>query len=92
MVVFCTLLGVFVGWLYLRTRSPWAPALAHGSLNAVSGLPLMFLTGVRLTYGGVLTSLVGWIPLAVLVGWLVWSRRFPLEEGERSAELVEVVS
>ena len=34
MVVFAVLVGAFFGWLYLRTRSPWAPALAHGSLNA----------------------------------------------------------
>lgn len=31
-------LGVFLGWLYLRSRSIWMPALAHASANLFSGL------------------------------------------------------
>lgn len=78
MVVFTVLAGAFFGWLYLRTRSPWAPALAHGSLNAIAGLPLLFLTGVDITLGGTLASLIGWIPLALFVAWLVWTNRLPV--------------
>jgi hypothetical protein len=78
MMGFTTLLGAFFSWLYLETRSPWAPALAHGAVNAVAGLPLLFLTGVDLTLGGTLASLTGWVPLAALVGWLVWSGRLAL--------------
>lgn len=79
MVVFTVLVGAFFSWLYLRTHSPWAPALAHGSLNATAGLPLLFLTDVNMTIGGTLVSLIGWIPLAFLAGWLVWSRRLPVD-------------
>ena len=43
MVVFSILLGTILGWLYLNTQSPWTPALAHGSVNAVAGLPVLFL-------------------------------------------------
>lgn len=82
MVVFSVLVGAFFSWIYLRTRSPWAPALAHGSLNATAGLPLLFLTGVNMTIGGTLASLIGWIPLALLVGWLIWSRRLPVDPEE----------
>jgi membrane protease YdiL (CAAX protease family) len=78
MVVFTVLAGAFFGWLYLRTRSPWAPALAHGSLNAIAGLPLLFLTGVDITLGGTLASLIGWIPLALFVAWLLWTNRLPV--------------
>lgn len=78
MVVFTVLVGAFFSWLYLRTRSPWAPALAHGSLNATAGLPLLFLTGVDITLGGTLASLIGWIPLALFVAWLVWTNRLPV--------------
>ncbi|MEA3351923.1 MAG: type II CAAX endopeptidase family protein, partial [Chloroflexota bacterium] len=46
MIVFTVLCGAFFSWLYLETRSPWAPALAHGALNASAGLPLLFLKGV----------------------------------------------
>ena len=79
MAVFTVLVGGFFSWIYLRTRSPWAPALAHGSLNATAGLPLLFLTDVNMTIGGTLVSMIGWIPLALLVGWLVWSRRLPVD-------------
>ena len=79
MIGFCILFGAILSWLYLRTSSPWAPALGHGSLNAVAGLPLLFMPGVDLALGGTLTSLTGWIPLALFVGWLVWSKRLPTE-------------
>jgi membrane protease YdiL (CAAX protease family) len=78
MIVFCVLLGAILSWLYLRTQSPWAPALAHGAVNAVAGLPLLFLSGVDISFGGTLASLAGWIPLGLFVGWLVWSRRLPV--------------
>jgi membrane protease YdiL (CAAX protease family) len=79
MVVFTMLVGAFFSWLYLRTRSPWAPALAHGSLNATAGLPLLFLAGVDITVGGTLASLIGWIPLALFVAWLAWTNRLPVK-------------
>ena len=29
--------GIFVGWIYLRSRSIWMPALAHAAINLLSG-------------------------------------------------------
>lgn len=78
MTGFCILMGAIFSWLYLRTRSPWAPALAHGSLNATAGLPMLFLQGVDVTYGGTVLSLVGWIGIVLFVLWLVWSKRLSL--------------
>jgi len=92
MIVFCLLFGAILSWLYLNTRSPWAPALGHGSLNAVAGLPLLFLIGVDISIGGTLASLIGWIPLALFVAWLAWTRRLPVEETisiEKTQEVVE---
>lgn len=74
MIVFCVLFGAIMSWLYLRTGSPWAPALGHGTLNAVAGFPLLFMPGVNMVLGGTLTSLVGWIPLVLFVGWLIWKQ------------------
>jgi membrane protease YdiL (CAAX protease family) len=74
MIGFCVLFGAILSWLYLRTGSPWAPALGHGALNAFAGLPLMFMPGVNMALGGTLTSLVGWIPMILFVGWLIWKR------------------
>ncbi len=79
MIVFTVLLGIIFSWLYLKTKSPWAPALAHGTVNAVAGLPLLFLTDVNLSLGGSLTSVSGWLALAALVGILYWKREIPLK-------------
>ena len=78
MIVFCVLFGAILSWFYLRTRSPWAPALGHGSLNAIAGMPILFMPGVDMAYGGTLTSVIGWIPLVMFVGWLLWSKRLPV--------------
>ena len=83
MVMWCVLLGIFMSWLYLETRSPWAPALAHGAVNATAGLPMMFLLpGVNTTLGGTLVSLSGWFGLAAFALWLVVTHRLPLRGGE----------
>ncbi len=79
MLVFTLLLGIILSWLYLNTQSPWVPALAHGSINAVAGLPVLFLLpGFNQALGGTLASVSGWIALAVFVGWLVATRRVPV--------------
>ena len=78
MVVFTLLLGIIFSWLYLYTQSPWVPALAHGAVNAVAGLPVLFLVpGFNLALGGTLASISGWVVLFVFVGWLVATRRVP---------------
>lgn len=79
MVVFTTLLGAVFSWLYLNTESPWASALAHGSLNASGYLPLLFMPDVDRIIAGTPASLVGWIALVGFVTWLVLSRRLPVE-------------
>jgi membrane protease YdiL (CAAX protease family) len=80
MTVFTVLLGVFFSWLYLKTNSPWAPALAHGTINAVAGLPLLLMTSLMDPWGGALTSVAGWIALAVLAGILFALGEIPTRE------------
>ena len=79
MCLFTTVIGILFSWLYERTQSIWAPALAHGAINAIAALPLYFLadggaSGYLLgpTPAGLLSVLPG-LALAVLV--LVRSRR-----------------
>jgi membrane protease YdiL (CAAX protease family) len=36
-------IGIFLGWLYLRSRSIWVPALAHASANLFSQLIFSFM-------------------------------------------------
>ena len=49
-------LGIFLGWIYLRSKSIWMPALAHASINLFSG----FLYGMTMNYNEISRQLV-WI-------------------------------
>lgn len=90
MIVFTVLLGIFFSWLYFKTGSSWAPALAHGTVNAVAGLPLLFLTFVEYPKGGALTSVAGWMALALVIGILYGIKEIPLREVENvSRETLE---
>ena len=83
MMVFCILTGIIIGWMYLCSRSPWVAAVAHGSLNAWAGLPILFLVpGYDTALGGTLTSITGWVVMLLFIGWLIWSRRLPVQEDE----------
>ena len=79
MIVGCTLLGTVLSWMYLNTRSPWTTALAHGAVNAAPGLAIFFLKpSFDTALGGSLLGLAGWIPMALFITWLTWSKRLPV--------------
>ncbi len=83
MIVFSILLGTILSWLYLNTTSPWAPALAHGAVNAVAGLPLLFFRpGFNLAFGGTLATPPAWLAMALFIGWLYATRRLPAPSAE----------
>jgi membrane protease YdiL (CAAX protease family) len=83
MIVFCVLLTAIFSWLYLNTRSPWTPALAHGAVNAIAGLPIFFFKpGFNMAFGGTLATFPAWIGMAIFIGWLIISKRLPVESRE----------
>ncbi len=85
MVVFCTLLGAILAWLTLNTNSPWVAALAHGSVNASAGLPVLFFQpGFDMALGGTLAAPTGWLGMAIFVGWLALTKRLPVWVGEEA--------
>ena len=85
MTVFCILLGIIIGWMYLNTRSPWVAALAHGSINAWAGMPFLFLKpDFDTALGGTLTSIPGWIVMGLFIGWLVLTKRLPVRAKEEA--------
>jgi membrane protease YdiL (CAAX protease family) len=85
MTVFCILLGIIIGWMYLNARSPWVAALAHGSINAWAGLPYLFLKpGFDTVLGGTLTSVPGWLAMGLFIGWLVLTKRLPVRVQEEA--------
>lgn len=78
MIIFCILLGIIIGWMYLNTRSPWVAGIAHGSLNAWAGLPYLFiLPGFDTALGGTVTSSIGLLVMGLFVGWLILTKRLP---------------
>jgi membrane protease YdiL (CAAX protease family) len=80
MTVSTVLLAVIFSWLYLATRSPWVAALAHASLNAWGGLPLLFLAaGFDTAYGGTIISITGWVVMGVVIGILVLTKQLPVK-------------
>jgi membrane protease YdiL (CAAX protease family) len=79
MIVGCVLLGTIFSWLYLRTRSPWTPALAHGAFNATAGISILFLAPFDRTWGGTPLSPPGWLGMVLVVAWLVATRRLPVK-------------
>jgi len=79
MIVFCILLGTIFAWLYLNTKSPWIAALAHGSVNAVAGLPVLFFEpGFDMAIGGTLAAPIAWIGMGLFILWLIRTRRLPV--------------
>jgi membrane protease YdiL (CAAX protease family) len=90
MIIFCVLLGVIISWLYLNTKSPWVAALAHGAVNAIAGLPVLFLApGFNTAFGGTLAAPTAWIGMALFIAWLVWTKRFPVMEQAGDVEAVQ---
>lgn len=83
MVIFCVLLGTIISWLYLKTQSPWIAALAHGSVNAVAGLPVLFFQpGFNMALGGTLAAPTAWIGMGLFIVWLLLTKRLPIPEQE----------
>ncbi len=79
MTVGCTLLGTILSWLYLNTRSPWVAALGHGAFNASPGLAIFFLKpDFDTAVAGSPLGMAGWLPMALIIAWLVWSKRLPV--------------
>jgi hypothetical protein len=45
---------------------------------------LLLLTPFDTALGGMLTSVIGWIPMLAFIGWLIWSRRLPVALKEQA--------
>ncbi|MFB6171994.1 MAG: CPBP family intramembrane glutamic endopeptidase [Haloarculaceae archaeon] len=77
MTWFTVLVGTFLGWLALRTRSVWPAALGHGAVNAIAGIGTAFLRGrptPLLGPSGV--GVVVAVPWLVVAAWLLWRDSF----------------
>lgn len=77
MCVGCAAMGILLSFLYEKAGSIWAPALAHGGLNAAAGIGVLFLAngGADLFLGPTPLGLVSGIPLYLLALWLLIRKR-----------------
>lgn len=93
MIIFCVLLGTIISWMYLNTKSPWVAALAHGAINAIAGLPVLFFEpDFNIAFGGTLAAPTAWIGMLLFIAWLVWTKRFPVKEQAGEVESVQSLS
>lgn len=81
MILFCIAIGAVMSWLYLATKSSWAPAFGHGAVNAWGGLPLIFLVaGYNPLWGGTIASMAGVIVTGLFIGLLVLVKQMPVKQ------------
>lgn len=87
MILFCVVLGAFMSWLYLATKSSWAPAFGHGAVNAWGGLPLIFLVaGFNPLWGGTIASLAGILVTAGFILLLVVFKQLPVKDESATSQ------
>jgi membrane protease YdiL (CAAX protease family) len=88
-IVFCNLVGTIFAWLYLNPKSPWIAALAHGFVNAVAGLPVLFLKpGFDMAIGGMLAAPNAWIDIGSFIIRLIRTRRLPVLDPVNNEQVV----
>ncbi|MGA9520386.1 MAG: type II CAAX endopeptidase family protein [Myxococcaceae bacterium] len=78
MTVFCTLLGVLLGWTRLATGSIWPAVIAHGIINGLAGglVTMVGRAGAHVDNAQVgLLGWPGWVLMAVLIAVLVATGR-----------------
>ncbi|MDP6947194.1 MAG: CPBP family intramembrane metalloprotease, partial [Myxococcota bacterium] len=76
-------LGSFFGWLYLRTRSVWIPAIAHAAHNRLSSqLSACLDLGEIGDYGAFSAMALGWCAVGLFLLWGVGSPREETETAE----------
>ena len=78
MTINCVIWGALLGWLRLRTASVWPATVAHGALNAVAGITLLF-TAAGTELRPELASIVGvagWITVTVVLLVLLVTGQF----------------
>lgn len=73
MCVGCMALGIMLTYLYEKTESIWAPALAHGAFNAVAGIGMYFQRAdvTSLALGPSPLGLIAGLPMFALAAALL---------------------
>ncbi|WP_271175522.1 CPBP family intramembrane glutamic endopeptidase [Leifsonia poae] len=78
MVGGCTLYGILIGWLRLRSGSVWPAVFAHGAYNAAAGAAVLLTAAGSTAPASALNPLgwVTWIVMALVILVLALSGQF----------------
>ena len=69
---FTFVIGTFLGWLTLQSRSVWPAVIAHSSINGIALLAPYLLTGQpNPLIGPSMVGLLGSLPFALVAIWLL---------------------
>lgn len=89
MIVFCVAVGMFFGYLSLKTKSAIPSALAHGGLNAFVATPILFATvGTNPLIGPMPVGIIGgagFIIVAIIISIAI------IKQDKNKMENVELV-
>ena len=65
-------IGIYFGWLAIKGNSVWPAVLAHGSLNGLAAIGMLFLQGApRTTLGPSPAGLISVLPFTILSAWIL---------------------
>lgn len=60
-------IGIFFGWLSLKAESVWPAVFAHGALNGIAAIGLLFIKGpFSMLLGPSPAGLIGCLPFAII--------------------------
>ena len=69
---FTFIIGTYLGWLTLKTKNVWPAVIAHGSINGIAAIALLFVKGhPDPLFGPAVVGLVASLPFAFLAIWLL---------------------
>jgi membrane protease YdiL (CAAX protease family) len=84
-VWFTFIVGTYLGWLTLKSKSVWPAVIAHASINGVAAGVLLVTRGQpNPLLGPGVNGLIASLPFAVIALWLLW--RSPVIVGQQVAD------
>lgn len=73
MCLFCTVIGVFLSYITLKTQSCIPAILGHGAINGIAAIGIYFTSdGGNPFVGPAPTGFIGMIPAILLAVWLAF--------------------
>jgi uncharacterized protein len=76
MVWFCIILGIFFGWVTIKTNSVWPAVIGHGAINGIAALGFLLIRGnPDMLLGPSPAGLIGGLGFTILAAILFFSSK-----------------